>query len=250
MGFVISVDVVGIQACSMILAGIAVLLWFVRDQENKSGEPVDYRHMLTLSFPMMLTSSFVLIINWVDVLMIGSMMREEDVGLYSVAFRLASIAGLGLVSINTIAGPKFVQFYAKEDMPNFKRTVQHSTKLIMLVSLPILGVLTLFSTIILGFFGSEFVHAKTALTCLVFGQFVNSLCGSVGLVLQMTGGERVVMWIMIGTALLNVVLNLLLIPSWGIEGGATASMLSVSAWNIAMLVAVRVRLGFWAINIK
>ena len=250
IGFLVRVDVVSLQVCSFVVASLAVVFWFVRDQENKTGEPVDYRYMLTLSFPMMLTSSFVLIINWVDVLMIGSMMREEDVGLYSVAFRLASIASLGLVSINTIAGPKFVQFYAKGDMPTFKRTVQQSTKLIMLVTLPVLGILLLFPTFVLGFFGPEFVHAKTALIWLVVGKFISSLCGSVGLVLQMTGGERVVMWIMIGTALLNVMLNVVFIPKWGIEGAATASMLSVAIWNIAMLLAVRFRLGFWVAGLR
>ena len=249
-GFVVSVDVVSLQVVSFALAGMAVLIWFIRDLEIKAGVPVDYRHMLTLAFPMMLTSSFTLIINWVDVLMIGSMMREEDVGLYSVAFRLASITSIGLISINTIAGPKFVQFYTKQDMPNFKRTAQQSTKLILLVSVPILGVMLLFPATILGFFGPEFVDAKMALILLVVGRFASAFCGSVGLVLQMTGGERVVMWVIIGTALLNIMLNLLFIPRWGIEGGAAASMLSVIAWNFAMLLAVRIRLGFWVTGLK
>ena len=242
-------DLVSLQAICIAVAGLLVMLWFFRDQEKRTGAAVGLKQILKLAFPMLLTSSFALLMTWVDVLMIGSMMHEEDVGLYSVAVRLAMLTSLGLISINTIAGPLFVESYTKRDMKVFERVVRNSTRMIMLVSLPVLGVLLLFPNYVLGIFGPEFLAAKAALTWLVLGQFVNSVCGSVGLVLQMTGGERLVMWIMIGAAALNVGLNMLLIPIWGIEGGAVASMFSVAAWNIGMLVAVKARLGFWVIGL-
>ena len=181
---------------------------------------------------------------------IGSMMQEEDVGLYAVAVRLATLTSLGLVAVNTIAGPMIVESYTKGDMKRFEQVVRNSARMIVLVSLPVLGILLLFPKYVLSIFGPEFLAAKVALMWLVLGQFVNSLCGSVGIVLQMTGGERVVMWIMIGAAALNVGLNVLLIPVWGIEGGAVASMCSLAAWNIGMLAAVKARLGFWVMGLK
>ena len=66
----------------------------------------------------------------------------------------------------------------------------------------------------------------------------------------MTGGERVVMWIMVLVAAMNIGLNMLLIPVLGIEGGAIASMISVATWNLGMLVAVRTMLLFWITGIK
>ena len=243
-------DLVSLQTMCIALAGLLVMFWFVRDQERKAGAVVDSTKILKLAFPMLLTSSFALLMTWVDVLMIGSMMQEEDVGLYAVAVRLATLTSLGLVAVNTIAGPMIVESYTKGDMKRFEQVVRNSARMIVLVSLPVLGILLLFPKYVLSIFGPEFLAAKVALMWLVLGQFVNSLCGSVGIVLQMTGGERVVMWIMIGAAALNVGLNVLLIPVWGIEGGAVASMCSVAAWNIGMLIAVKARLGFWVVGLK
>lgn len=247
-------DVVMLQTICIVAAGLLVMLWFFRDQESdragQTGAAVGYKRMLKLAFPMLLTSSFALLMNWIDVLMIGSMMREQDVGFYSVAVRLATLTSLGLLSINTIAAPMFVEFYTKRDMKGFEQVVRNSTKMIMLVSLPVLGILLLFPNYILGIFGNEFLAAKSALRWLVLGKFVSAICGSVGLVLGMTGGEQIVMWVVFGATVLNVGLNILLIPVWGIEGGALASMFSMAAWNIGMVIAVKTRLGFWVVGLK
>lgn len=95
----------------------------------------------------------------------------------------------------------------------------------------------------LSFFGSEFTSGSTALSILVFGQLVNAAAGSVGLLLVMTAHEREAA-IGMGVGLsLNVLLNTLLIPLWGIEGAAGASATSMIVWNLWLAVRVHRRLG-------
>ncbi|MDJ0571261.1 MAG: polysaccharide biosynthesis C-terminal domain-containing protein, partial [Pleurocapsa sp. MO_192.B19] len=52
---------------------------------------------------------------------------------------------------------------------------------------------------------------------------VNVSTGSVGLLLNMTGNESYTLISRVSSTVLNVVLNALLIPRWGLEGAAIAT---------------------------
>ena len=63
-------------------------------------------------------------------------------------------------------------------------------------------------------------------------------------VLNMTGYERISNRILWTTALVNVGLNLLAIPRWGIVGAAMATAVSLAIWNVGAAWAVHSKLGF------
>jgi len=83
-------------------------------------------------------------------------------------------------------------------------------------------------------FGLEFAAAYAPLIILLLGEFVNSAAGSVGFLLSMTGHERETMLGIAAAATLNIALNLLLTPSWGIGGAATAAASSMILWNVLL----------------
>jgi O-antigen/teichoic acid export membrane protein len=59
----------------------------------------------------------------------------------------------------------------------------------------------------------------------------------------MTGHERSAVLIFAGGLAVSLILNLLLIPSWGAVGAAVASSAGTATWNVAMLAYVRLRVG-------
>ena len=105
--------------------------------------------------------------------------------------------------------------------------------LLVLFGKPLLGLL----------FGSEFEIAYVAMVLLVVGQFANAVSGSTGNFMNMTGHQTVFRNIMTGAALLNISLNLSLIPRFGIDGAAFAGMVSLSLWNVGTLVFIKIRYG-------
>jgi len=92
-------------------------------------------------------------------------------------------------------------------------------------------------------FGPEYDASYVPLLILLAGQMVNSAAGSVGFLLNMTGHERETARGMAVAATLNVVLNLLLTPLWGVQGAAIATAVSMIAWNALLWWAVHQRLG-------
>jgi len=87
-------------------------------------------------------------------------------------------------------------------------------------------------------FGHEFVGAALPLAIISVGQLMNAGFGSVGLVLGMTGYEREITKGVAVATLTNVVLNMLLIPKYGINGAAFATAVTLFAWNVLLWIAV------------
>ena len=90
----------------------------------------------------------------------------------------------------------------------------------------------LFGDRILGLFGAEFVAARWSMTVLILGQLVNVGSGSVGYLMGMTGHHRQSAFVLGCSAVLNIILNAILIPIFGIMGAAIATALTMALWNI------------------
>jgi O-antigen/teichoic acid export membrane protein len=63
------------------------------------------------------------------------------------------------------------------------------------------------------------------------------------MLLVMTGQPRQAAKWLAASALVNVGLNLALIPSFGVEGAAFATAISIVFWNVALVREIRKRLG-------
>ena len=207
--------------------------------DSPASKEIRIADLLKVSIPMLLSTSMFLIIHWTDTIMLGIYRPSSEVGIYNVSIKLATLTVITLNAINSIAAPKFADLYARKDFKSLEKIVRYSSKMIFWSSSPILILLLLFSPFILGLFGSEFKAGVPALMLLTIGQFVNAVSGSVGHILQMTGKQRAFQYIIMIATLLNVVLNYLLIPPYGINGAAVASMISVSLWNICAVVYLK-----------
>ncbi|WP_457640386.1 flippase [Persephonella sp.] len=197
-----------------------------------SNKLLSYSTILSVSIPMLLSSSLALIMGWTDTIMLGILRTEEEVGIYNVALRISMITSITLMAINTIAAPKFAEFWGKGDIKGLAKVAQQSTKLIFWTSFPILLLFLIFPKPILGIFGNEFKAGAIALMILTVGQFMNAAAGSVGYILQMTGKQVVFQNFLLGAIFINLVLNFLLIPKYGLKGAALASTCSIIFWNI------------------
>jgi O-antigen/teichoic acid export membrane protein len=221
-----------------IACAVSFRVWF---QDSGIGSAVSRGEMtlaaiLSISLPMLLSNSMNLTMRWMDTIMLGVFRTEHEVAVYTVALKVAGVTSMILMAINAIATPKFAELYWKNDLQGLRRIVRQSTKIVFWVSLPVLLVIVVFSSFILTFFGKEFTEGCFALLVLACGQFINASSGSVASLLQMTERHKAFQNIMIVGTLLNVILNLLLIPRYGINGAAVATATSVVFSNLASVI--------------
>jgi O-antigen/teichoic acid export membrane protein len=206
-----------------------------------------YRKIVNISVPMLLSSSFALLMGWSDILMLSFFKTTKDIGIYNSSLKLAALSGITLIAINAIATPKFVEFFSKNDMNGLKETVKKSTKMIFLLTAPVLFVLIVFSKKILSFLGDEFVVGYLALVYLCISRFINAISGSVGYIMQMTDQQRTYQNVIILAFLINLGLNFILIPDYSYNGAAIASSVAMIFWNVTLVFLIKKRLGFWTI---
>jgi O-antigen/teichoic acid export membrane protein len=93
-------------------------------------------------------------------------------------------------------------------------------------------------------FGEEFIMEKDAFKILVLSTVVNSGFGATGFFLNMTKHEKEFFFIMLASASLNVVLNLILIPIYGIYGAAASSLITVLIWNSMATLFIKKQFGY------
>jgi O-antigen/teichoic acid export membrane protein len=193
--------------------------------------------------PLLFISVIQAISGQVALVLLGMIKGAEAVGIYAVAQRSAALITFALFAVNAVLSPTVASLYAAGDMKRLQRVVTKSARIILFASVPMVISLFVFGDRFLLYFGPEFASAKMSLFILSAGQLANAAMGSVGLLLIMTGHERDTSIVFGGNALLTVLLNVILIPKWGIEGAATAGTSGMIIWNLLLAALVYKRLG-------
>lgn len=195
------------------------------------------------AFPFMLISAIWYINSRVDLLILGSLASHADVGVYAVVIRVAGLVMLTTFTVNTIIAPRIASYHHQGDHPRLQRLLTASTRRTFLLCLPLGLVLALAGGPLLDLvFGAEFARGWTPLAILVTAQIFCIMCGPTAIVLNMAGLERITTRVFAWATLLNAALNFLLIPRFGISGAAIATSISLIAWNVVLLIEVRMRL--------
>lgn len=213
-------------------------------KENDSGVDCSYKNLLKISTPMLMTSSMSFIMGQTGVIILCILRPDSEVGLYAIAVKLSTLAVFMLQAINTMAGPKFSELYSQHKMSDLFIVARQSAKMMFFSTCPIIAVYLLFGESILGsVFGLEFKDAYTALVILALGQLINSLAGSSGMFLNMTGNQIALRNIMIIAAITNVILNVMLTFRLGLVGAAIANMASNILWNLLSVAYIWKKYG-------
>ncbi|WP_394354969.1 MATE family efflux transporter [Psychroserpens luteus] len=192
---------------------------------------LSYRHIFLKSYPMAISALSYFLMQSVDILLLTKYSTFEQVAYYAVAVKLSTITSLALLSVNIIIAPKIAEIYANKDNNQLKTLLKNSNRLILILSFPVIVLLAFFSEWILSLFGDEYVVAQNALLILLLGQLFNSLCGPVGVYMNMTGKQNKLQRMLIFGLLLNVILNIIYIPKYGMIGAASSTAFSMILWK-------------------
>lgn len=182
----------------------------------------------------------------VDTIMLGAIRGAEEVGLYVVASRGAELILFVMIAVNTALGPTIARLYMTADIVQLQRITIKSARMMLLGALPIATGLVFFGYWFLYLFGPAFTQGQISLIILSIAQLINTVTGPLGLLLIMTGHESVAARGFGIGGVANIFLNMLLIPSWGMNGAATATATSMIISDILLAVLVYKKLGIHA----
>lgn len=191
------------------------------------------------SLPMMFSSSILIFLGWMDTFVMGVYETDHNVGIYNVCLKIATLTSFTLLAINSILAPKIAKNYNENNTQQYKRLIGFSTKLNFLVSSAVILVILIFNKFLLSIFGEEFIEGSVILYILCAGQMVNSFSGSVGIILQMIGKQKVYQNFVFAALLINLVLTLIFTPIYGGIGAASATVFSMAFWNLGSAIYLK-----------
>lgn len=195
------------------------------------------------SFPMLLSSSILILLGLTDTQVLGVYESNTEIGIYNVSLKLAALTTFSLQAINSILAPKIARSYADNDETNYKKLIAFSTKLNFIISTIIVIVMLTFHKYLLSLFGEDFETGSQILIIFCVGQLVNSFSGSVGIILQMIGKQKVLQNFVFIAFIINLMLTFALTPRYGGLGAATATVISMLFWNIGSAIYLKKRMN-------
>jgi O-antigen/teichoic acid export membrane protein len=245
-----------IYVLGIILTSIlGVTLWYRKAGfflPKQTADSVTVKYLVKFSAPMLLSTSFLFIMGWIDTLMLGAMDTEANVGIYNVSVRISQIIAFPLTAVNSIIAPKISEFFTASQFNSLNKYVRNATKLVFITNLPLFLIIAIFPSFILSLFGEDFTFGINALYILLFGMLMNTLSGSVGNFLNMTGNQKIFQNILFVAAIINIFFNIILIPKYSIIGAAVANALSLTIWNLSCVIFIwkKYRINAFLINLK
>ncbi len=218
---------------------------------KKTNNTVDFpvKKLLALSYPMMLSSSMIYIIFSLDTLMLAFFDVSENVGIYRVVVQISTLNTIFLIVLGTILGPKIGRLFSEGKKDEIKDVIRKGVKLIFFITAPIFVCMLIFSEQLLLFFGPEYLKGLYALIILSACQFLYAISGFVDLILNMTGKQKVFGKITMISAGINIALNLLLIPNYGITGASIATGFSILLTNTLAVIYIKKDMKILAVYI-
>jgi O-antigen/teichoic acid export membrane protein len=202
------------------------------------------------SWPLFGVAITSMVMQHAATIFLGVWGSPEEIGVFNVANRVASLLLFPLMAMITILAPKFAAMHRQSDLNGLKRLAHSSSKMLTLSAVPVAIIVAFFAEGILSLFGSDFSDGAWVLIILLAGVVINAITGAVANLLMMSGHEKVVRNITIQVSLLILVMHTLLIPRYGMVGAAIVTSVGMLIQNMAMAWMVQRYLGFFPISIS
>lgn len=216
------------------LVGVGALYYLYRHTslfDRISTTPMR-RKLLVFSAPLILASMTNMIHTNIDIFIIGYFQSTGEIGVYNGVYPLSKLLKVGLTSFGFLFMPLISELHSNGERGEMRRTYEIVSKWVLLLTLPILLVyLTYPDIVIRNTFGGEYVTGSLPLAVLSIGFFAHTVSGPSGDTLTAQGKSKLVMLDNIVVAIVNVGLNLILVPRYSILGAAIATTVAFLVMN-------------------
>ena len=191
------------------------------------------KKLFIFSFPILFVMIMNNIIEWGDTIIIGYYLPESSIAFYQASIMMCRLISTTLTATIVIYTPLVTALYAQNRFEINKKIYVIVTKWLCFSTLPITLIFFLYSKeLIIFLFGVNYIKAVIPLQILSIAYFYNNLMGPNGATLTAYGKTKSLMYATGIAGLLNITLNIILIPFFDIIGAAVATSFSIFIVNL------------------
>lgn len=163
-----------------------------------------------------------------DVVMLGVMKTNVDVGLYNAAVRIKTITVTLVTSLGTVLLPRLSYYFSQNNLEEFKFLVSKAFSFVLLLSVPCcIYMMYCAEPLILLLTGENFYGAIQPMIIITPTILLIGLSNITGIqILVPSGNEKLVLKSVVAGAVIDLIINLLLIPDMGASGAALGTLVA------------------------
>ncbi len=196
------------------------------------------KELLFYSLPLVFNSITIIVINAADSLILGYFKDAGTVGIYNVAVPTAKLILIFPTALLGLYLPLIAA--VKDNKEEFEKVYYTTTKWVFFITSLSLAWLILYGKeLITVFFTEGYSTAYTSLVILSIGYLINSCIYTSRDILLLYNQTRVIFMATVFSCVLNIILNILMIPTLGMIGAALATSISLTILSIILFIYTR-----------
>ncbi|GEM_PF-530587 len=213
-----------------------------------SGDPytdervrnIDARGFWRYTAPRALAVTAQIIVQRVDIVLVGIFRGPADAAVYTAATRFLVVGQMGNIAISMAAQPQFAELFAMGARDRVNMIYRATTAWVILLLWPLYLLILVYGRQFLAIFGHSYTAGDTVLIILSLSMLLSAACGQVDVVLITAGKSTWSLANGLVAMVLNVGLDVLLIPRYGITGAAIGWAIAITVANLMPLAQLGV----------
>jgi O-antigen/teichoic acid export membrane protein len=194
---------------------------------------IPVRELVLFTIPLLTTDLVYIVLNTSDAILLGWFRGASDVAAYRVVIPAAGLNQLVFSSFTLLFVPAAARLFARNDREGVRDLYWQTAVWMAVISFPLFALtFSLAGDVTHLLFGARYDSSAVYLALLSVAYYVNTALGFNGLTLRVYGAMRSIVLINVGAAVLNLALNLILIPAYGPLGAAIGTTISLIVHNV------------------
>lgn len=198
------------------------------------------KRMFSRSKFYILSGLAVVVYAQTDKVMLKIMMGDTETGLYTAAVTTAGMVSFVYSAIIDSLRPTIFEHKKNEDIDGYEKKIILLYNIIVYLSLIQSVAMTILAPLLIKIlYGSAYQLSVSALQIIVWYTTFSYYGGAKDVWILGEGKQKYLIWLNVCGAIMNVIINFILIPIWGINGAAIASLITQIFTNIIMLIIIK-----------
>jgi O-antigen/teichoic acid export membrane protein len=222
----------GLGFLVMVLIGLAIL-WRLNWSPHLPSDRREIRSLFEYSIPLLFAASIYQLLTHFDKFAIGYYLDPSAVGVYEVALAIGMLLTVFNKSFGFLLFPKVSKLESENDLQEVNAIYQQTTKLIVLFTTPAFLIVLHRPNILIALFGEAYEISRIApvLSIIALGILTHAIVGPNSEALLGLDRPKAVLTYNVVGVVINVLLNIVLIPILELRGAAIALLAGYGSMN-------------------
>jgi len=198
---------------------------------------------LKISGSLVLLTALNLLLRQSDIFFVSLYLGNAKAGIYAAAEKIAMLVSLGLGLTEVMYFPKIAAYFERREKKKMSESIRSASRQVFFLAIPACIIVIAAGKALLMFFGPAFVNSYYALIVLALGQVIAAAIGLATGIMSILGHRRTILIYSLLVVALQICLNILLIPRFGIIAAASITSFCTILLNLLSFFFLRKKTG-------